>query len=134
LAAPVLFSAFARLKPDLAPQPSPPPETLLIANAQLPQPLRQFRPRGAAFDARAAGPKIIFPPDGAEVTLLPEGLLLRIEGGTAPYAVMVNSAPNMTGLTQPSAVLGSLPLGFVTLSVIDAQGQSARSQVRLHGP
>lgn len=134
LAAPVLFSAFARLKPDLAPQPAAPPETLLIANAQLPQPLRQFRPRGAAFDARAAGPKIIFPPDGAEVTLLPEGLLLRIEGGTAPYAIMANAAPIMAGLTQPSTMLGNLPLGFVTLSVIDAQGQSARAQLRLHGP
>ncbi|MGL6208806.1 MAG: penicillin-binding protein 1C, partial [Paracoccaceae bacterium] len=50
LAAPVLFQAFSRLKPDLAPQPPAPPATLLVSNKQLPQPLQQFRPRNAAFE------------------------------------------------------------------------------------
>lgn len=134
LAAPVLFSAFARLKPALAPQPPAPPETLLVANAQLPAPLRQFRPRDFAFDTAANAPKLIFPPDGAEVELLPQGLMLHIEGGTAPYTVLANDLPLITGLGQGQAMISSLTAGFVTLSVVDAQGQSTRSQLRLHSP
>lgn len=134
LAAPVLFSAFARLKPALDPQPPAPPETLLVANAQLPAPLRQFRPRDFAFDTAADAPKLIFPPDGAEVELLPQGLMLQIEGGTAPYTVLANDMPLITGLGQGQAVINTLTAGFVTLLVVDAQGQSTRAQLRLRSP
>ncbi|MDZ7904921.1 MAG: penicillin-binding protein 1C [Cypionkella sp.] len=131
LAAPVLFSAFARLKPALTPLPPAPPETLLLANGQLPEPLRQFRPRGAAFDAKAGAPKLIFPPDGAEVQLLRAGLLLRIEGGAPPFTILANSAPLRAGLAQNEVLIESLTSGFVTLSVIDAKGASSQSRVRL---
>jgi penicillin-binding protein 1C len=134
LAAPVLFSAFARIKPALAPQPPAPPETLLVAGDQLPEPLRQFRARGAAFDAKLGAPKLIFPPDGAEVELMTSGLLLRIEGGTAPYTILANNAPLRAGLTAPEVVVSSLTAGFVTLSVIDSQGRSTQSHIRLRNP
>ncbi len=134
LAAPVLFAAFARMKPALTPQPPAPPETLLVAGNQLPEPLRVFRPRGAAFDAKLGAPKLVFPPDGAEVELLKSGLLLRIEGGTAPYTIMANNAPLLAGLTQTDVVISTLTAGFVTLSVIDAKGRSARAQIRLRNP
>ena len=129
LAAPVLFQAFGRLKPKLDPQPPAPPATLLVANAQLPLPLQHFRARGAAFVQ--AGPKLSFPPDGAEVDLLPEGLLVRVEGGTAPYTWLANGAPIATGIRDSALMLDHLGAGFVTLSVIDAQGKSARATVRL---
>jgi penicillin-binding protein 1C len=129
LAAPVLFQAFGRLKPKLDPQPAAPPATLLVANAQLPLPLQHFRARGAPFVQ--AGPKLSFPPDGAEVDLLPEGLLVRVEGGTAPYTWLANGAPIATGIRDSALMLDHLGAGFVTLSVIDAQGQSARATVRL---
>lgn len=131
LAAPVLFSAFARLKPALTPQPPAPPETLLLAHGQLPAPLRQFRNRSAAFDAKLDAPKLIFPPDGAEVELLHAGLLLRIEGGTAPYTILANNAPLRAGLAETEVLIESLTSGFVTLSVIDAKGASGQSRVRL---
>ncbi len=134
LAAPVLFSAFARIKPALTPQPPAPPETLLVAGDQLPEPLREFQPRGAAFDAKLGAPKLIFPPDGAEVELMRSGLLLRIEGGTAPYTIMANNAPLRAGLTAPEVMISTLTAGFVTLSVIDAQGRSTQSRVRLRNP
>lgn len=127
IAAPVLFQAFGRL--TLEPQPAAPAATLLVANAQLPRPLQQFRPRGAVFVA--AGPKLSFPPDGAEVDLLPEGLLVRVEGGTAPYTWLANGAPVATGIRDAALMLDHLGAGFVTLSVIDAAGQSARATVRL---
>lgn len=134
LAAPVLFSAFARIKPALAPQPPAPPETMLIAGDQLPEPLREFRARGAAFDAKLGAPKLIFPPDGAEVELMKSGLLLRIEGGAAPYTIMANNTPLRAGLTASEVMISTLTAGFVTLSVIDAQGRSTQSRIRLRNP
>ena len=131
LAAPVLFQAFARLKPDLTPQPPAPPATLLVANAQLPQPLQRFRSRSAAFEAAENAPAVAFPPDGAEVELLPAGLLARVEGGTAPFTWLANGTPVALALRDRAVMLNGLGKGFVTLSVIDATGQSARSTVRL---
>lgn len=131
LAAPVLFRAFGRVAPALAPLPAPPPATLLVSNAQLPQPLQRFRSRAAAFtDANA--PKIAFPPDGAEVELLAQGMKVKVEGGTAPFTWLMDGAPLVTGLTDAEALLPLTARGFVTLSVIDAEGRSARIRLRLH--
>lgn len=130
-AAPVLFQAFARLKPSLDPQPAPPPDALMLANAQLPQPLRHFRSREAAFAPDADAPEVTFPPDGSDVELLPEGLLVRVAGGTAPFTWLANGAPVASGAEDPAVMLPDLGRGFVTLSVIDAEGRSARTRVRL---
>ena len=131
LAAPVLFQAFARISPDLTPQPPAPKATLLVAGAQLPQPLQQFRSRSAAFAAAPDGPSLSFPPDGAEVELLEGALMVRVAGGTAPFTWLADGAPVATGLAERQALLAPLRPGFVTLSVIDAAGRSARVQVRL---
>lgn len=131
LAAPVLFQAFARLKPALDPQPAPPPATLLLSNAQLPQPLQHFRSRSAAFEVAKDAPAVAFPPDGSEVELLPEGLLVRVRGGTAPFTWMADGVPVAVSLGGRETMLPSLGKGFVTLSVIDAAGRSARAKVRL---
>ena len=131
LAAPVLFQAFSRLKPTLAPQPAAPPATLLVSNAQLPQPLQHFRSRSAAFEADKDAPAVAFPPDGSEVELLPEGLLVRVRGGTAPFTWLANGVPVAVSFAGRETILNSLGLGFVTLSVIDAAGRSARTKVRL---
>jgi penicillin-binding protein 1C len=131
MAAPVLFQAFARLKPALTPQPPAPPSTLLVSNTQLPQPLQHFRSRNAAFEPEKDAPAVAFPPDGAEVELLPEGLLVRVRGGKAPFTWLANGVPVAVSLTAPEVMLASLGRGFITLSVIDAEGRSARSQVRL---
>lgn len=131
LAAPVLFQAFARLKPTLTPQPPAPPATLLVSTLDLPQPLRYFRSRSAAFDAPADTPAVAFPPDGAEVELLPDGVLARVSGGTPPFTWLANGAPVVVAERARAVMLGDLGRGFVTLSVIDAEGRSARSQVRL---
>lgn len=131
LAAPVLFQAFSRLKPVLAPQPPPPPETLLVANAQLPRPLQRFRSRQAAFGPAADAPTIAFPPEGAELQPLPQGLLARVEGGTAPYSWLVDGRPVTTGQAAREVLLPLISKGFTTLSVIDSAGRSARRTIRL---
>ena len=131
LAAPVLFQAFARLKRNLAPQPEAPPATLLVSNAELPQPLQKFRNRNAAFQPDKDAPAVAFPPDGAEVEMLPEGLLVRVSGGKAPYTWLANGVPVAISLGSREVMLSSLGRGFLTLSVIDALGRSARTKVRL---
>ena len=131
LAAPVLFQAFARIAPRLTPQPPAPPETLLAANADLPQPLRHFRPRTAAFDAALGSPSFDFPPAGAEVELLNGALLIRLSGGTAPFTLMADGAPLVTGLRARETLLTGLGIGFTRLSVIDAAGRSAQLALRL---
>ena len=131
LAAPVLFQAFNRLKRTLDPQPPPPAATLLVSNAQLPPPLQRFRPRNAVFAAAPDAPAVVFPPDGAEVELLDAGLKVRVSGGTAPFTWMVDGTPVTTGARDREAMLALPGKGFVTLSVIDAAGRSARAQVRV---
>lgn len=132
LAAPVLFEVFGRLKPAYAPLPPPPPATLILPNARLPQPLQHFRPRGAAFaDVAAGDPKVAFPPDGAEVEA-PDGLLMvRVRDGAGPYLWMVNGAPVAVGQTGAETPLRLQGPGFYRLAVIDAQGRSASVSVTL---
>ena len=130
-AAPVLFKAFNRLKPKLDPQPPAPPAALLVSNAQLPQPLQRFRSRTAAFEAAADAPAVAFPRDGAEVELLPSGLMVRVRGGVAPFTWMVDGRPLMIGTRDRESLLELPGAGFVTLSVIDATGKSARARVRV---
>lgn len=130
-AAPVLFQAFNRLKVKLDPQPPAPPATLLVANAQLPQPLQRFRSRTAAFEAEADAPAVAFPPDGAEVELLNASLMVRVRGGTAPFTWMVDGLPLEVATRDRESLLKLQGSGFVTLSVIDAAGRSARSRVRV---
>ena len=100
LAAPVLFQAFARLKPALDPQPPAPASTLLVANADLPQPLQRFRSRSAVFEVAADAPAVAFPPDGAEVELLPAGLKVRVTGGTAPFTWLADGVPVIVRLPE----------------------------------
>lgn len=130
LAAPLLFQAFARVKRKLDSLPLPPPSTLMVANASLPQPLRKFRPRHAAFTA-ADAPKVDFPPDGAEVELMAEGILLRVRGGVGPFTWLADGKPVVVSARGRDQLVKMLGPGFVELSVIDSRGQSAQAKVRL---
>jgi penicillin-binding protein 1C len=131
LAAPVLFQAFARLKPALDPQPPAPPATLLVANAQLPANLQRFRSRAAAFGPAPDAPRLAFPPDGAQVEPLPQGVKVKVDGGAPPFTWMADGVPVLTGQPARDAMLPLAGKGFVTLSVIDAEGRSARSTIRI---
>jgi penicillin-binding protein 1C len=134
LAAPVLAQAFARIGRRLEPLPLPPSTALTLTNAALPQPLQRFRPRGAAFGPDPEAPAVAFPPDGAQVELLPEGVLLRVRGGTGPFTWLADGVPVVVASRARDALVPLAGPGFVTLSVIDAEGRSARSSVRVAAP
>ncbi|MFU1478428.1 penicillin-binding protein 1C [Roseovarius sp. C7] len=131
LAAPLLFEAYQRLDSAPVPLPPPPPETLLLATANLPQPLRRFTGRDAAFAPAPNAPKLIFPPDGARLTLDGAGLPVKLRDGTPPFTLLANGAPVATGLRQHELTVPGLTKGFSELAVIDAKGRAARVSVRL---
>ncbi|AHD02406.1 penicillin-binding protein 1C [Leisingera methylohalidivorans] len=131
LAAPVLFEAFGRLKPVLDPLPPPPPATLIVSSAELPQPLQRFRPRDAAFSAPADAPELIFPPDGARLGLDSGGLTLKLRGGTAPFLVLANGQPVLSGQRQREFSVPSPGPGFSSLVIIDGAGRSDRVDLRI---
>ncbi|MES2540563.1 MAG: penicillin-binding protein 1C, partial [Pseudomonadota bacterium] len=83
------------------------------------------------FAADADAPAVAFPPDGAEVELLASGLKVRVTGGTAPFTWLADGVPVIVGMDGREAMLALPGTGVVTLSVIDAEGRSARSQVQV---
>ncbi len=131
LAAPVLFEAFQRLKPELDPLPPPPPETLIVSTAELPQPLQRFRGRHAVFEPEPDTPKLAFPPNGARLSLDGGGLVLKLRDGVPPFTILANGEPVLTGYHRRQADLGPVGKGFVSLSVIDAKGRSDRVDLQL---
>lgn len=131
LAAPVLFEVFQRLKPLLTPLPPPPPETLLLSTNALPKPLQVFQGRFAAFKEPEDAPKLAFPPDGARLAMLEDGLTVKIRDGALPLTVLANGRPLVTGVHQREITLPFSERGFSVLSVIDAEGRSARAHIRL---
>lgn len=132
LAAPILFDAFARIGPELIPLPPPPPSTLILPNARLPQPLQRFRPRSMPLGTEAGGPEIAFPPDGARVEPAPS-LALKVRGGTPPFTWLANGSPVVLADRDRESALPSPGPGHLRLSVIDARGASATATVTL-GP
>lgn len=130
LAAPVLFEVFGRLKVRPDPLPPPPAAALILPNARLPQPLRAFRRAADPVDAPDA-PEVAFPPDGAIVETGSLGVLAKVRDGTPPFTWLADGAPLATAERGRETALPIRGPGFVTLSVIDAQGRSARVSVTL---
>jgi penicillin-binding protein 1C len=62
---------------------------------------------------------------------LSPGLEVRVAGGTAPFTWMADGVPLVVALPDRETLLTLPGAGFVTLSVIDAQGRSARAKIRV---
>ncbi|WP_238365670.1 penicillin-binding protein 1C [Mesobacterium pallidum] len=131
LAAPVLFDAFQRLTPQRTPLPPPPPETLLLGNAQLPAPLQRFRGRDAVFEAADDAPKLAYPPDGAQVRTDGGALVVKLRDGTPPFTVLADGRPLRTGERRREIALTLPGRGWTQVTVLDATGRSDRVTVEL---
>ena len=131
LAAPVLFEVFSRIKPALTPLPPPPPAALTVSTAELPQPLQRFRGRNALFEKPKDAPTVAFPPDGSEVEADGGFLVVKVRDGVAPFTWLANGKPFAVATYDRQSVLETGGAGFITLSVIDAKGRSARAEIRL---
>ena len=123
VAAPLLFEVFAHLGDAAVPLPPAPPGTLLVGHAELPAPLQFF---GARVHEAADNPELAFPPDGASLLPLPDGILARVERGVAPFSWFANGSPLVLGSFEREARLPLAEAGFVALTVVDAHGRAAR--------
>src|SRR5690606_24218525 len=129
VATPVLFEVFARLGPRPAPLPPAPPGTLVVAsNSELPAPLRQFGARLVEVDD---APQVGLPPAGAALAPMPGGIVARVERGRAPFNWFADGAPVAVGSFERETRLVLDGPGFVTLSVVDAEGRASRVRVEL---
>jgi penicillin-binding protein 1C len=142
VAAPILFELFSAVGPRRTPFSSAPANVIALRkNADLPPPLRFFReqkheaPAGAGQDAPL---RIIFPPANAELELAsiegqPEKLpvVLKAEGGKLPLTWLVDGVPLSSSPHRRDAFLAPPGSGFVQVTVVDADGRSDRTQIRL---
>lgn len=126
LAAPLLFEALGRARTQPTHLPPPPPETLMVSRALLPETLQRFGLRGDTPTL-----KLTFPPEGARLMAQPSGIPVKLRGGTPPFTLLINGAVSATGLRRPEFLAPTPGPGFTTLSVIDALGQSGRVAIEI---
>jgi penicillin-binding protein 1C len=132
-AAPILFKMGDVLGPAMPRNEAPPPPgALLAARNDLPARLQRLDP-GALPRAAAStdGPQIVYPPDGALIEWRGEELPLEAVGGKRPFRWLVDGKPLPS--TPPRQPIYWQPegVGFARLTVIDGEGRSAHSTVRL---
>jgi penicillin-binding protein 1C len=135
-AAPVMLRVFELLPAEPGLGKTPPADALIVANAeQLPPSLQRFSPtRMVAGLARSVPPPVIaFPPDGATVELndADPALILRADGGARPLRWVVDGEPLPAGDAYAQTEWLPREEGFARVTVIDAEGRSATSQIRL---
>jgi len=135
-AAPILFEAFDRLAEKTVPLRDAPPGTIFASNSELPLPLRRFRHPDEQKVKRDAAPQIAYPADGVDVDLgLASGneapLIVKVRNGVPPFTFFANGAPfGRSAFARQNSWRPDGP-GFVTLSVVDAEGRSDSVKVFL---
>lgn len=136
-AAPVLFQVFDQLPVDAAPHPVPAGVMQVTSRAALPASMQRYRAPQLWADARgneaAPPPRIAFPPAGATIDLDDGGveLSLRALGGTPPLRWMVDGEVLPAADVYQPTLWRAEGAGFTEIAVIDAEGRTDRTQVRL---
>src|SRR5262249_5329340 len=119
------------------PLPRPPAGAIVASNAELPMPLRRFRHPNEDVNARDSGPQIAFPGDGVDLDLgLAAGdeapLIVKVRNGRPPFTFFANGAPfGRSAFARQESWHPDGP-GYVTLSVVDAEGRSDAVKVFLN--
>lgn len=127
-AEPLLFEVFARLGGPVALPPPPPNALLVAATSELPEPLQRLGVRPSVADD---APRLVFPPEGAALMPLASGVPARVERGQAPFTWFANGVPVEQQSYEHEVRLPLQGPGFVTLSVVDAEGRASRVSVEL---
>jgi penicillin-binding protein 1C len=104
-----------------------------MSRRDLPPGLRRLdTPTPASNGAADHGaPKILFPPDGAVVSWDGAEVPLEAVGGRGPLRWLVDGRPLAPAMPRRPLYWRPNGPGFAQLTVIDAQGRSARATVRL---
>lgn len=125
-ALPVLFDVFDAIGPAAGRSATPPPEP-----PTAPQALARLQREG-----EGAGPRILFPPDGAEVLVTEfgpdsRGLSLSASGGEGGLSWFAEGSPATIEPTSGRALWRPTGPGFHTVMVIDGAGRSETVRVRI---
>jgi penicillin-binding protein 1C len=132
-AAPILFKIADLLGPAMPRRDMPPPPgALLGAGNALPARLQRLDPGPLQrTDVTTSGPKIVYPPHGALIEWRGEEVPLEAAGGKRPLRWLVDGRP--LPAPEPRRPIYWQPegTGFARLTVIDGDGRSAHSTVRL---
>lgn len=127
VAAPVLFEAFSRLKPQVEPLAPPPASVLTVATQGLPLPLQHFR-NGDPL-ANPNRPEIIFPPDGARVETGGDALVIKFRQGKLPFTVLVDGRPLKVVPWEREVTWQPEGPGYAVITIIDALGAADQTRV-----
>ncbi len=130
-AAPLVFRVFDLLPPDRAPRPAPAQPDHALFHRQPPPALARLNGDSRPSSGTGTEPlRILFPPDGAMVESLEEGVALRAAGGRPPFRWIADNRPLPDGATfwRPD---GS---GFTRLVVVDKDGRRAATSIRVAVP
>jgi len=125
-AAPVLFKIGDLLGPAAAPPSSSPPG--IVSRRDLPRGLRRLSSGPLQI---ASGPKILYPPDGATVAWDGGELPLEAAGGQTPLRWLIDGRPLPAATGRRDLYWQPGGVGFAQLTVIDANGHTARATVRV---
>jgi penicillin-binding protein 1C len=142
VAAPVLFELFGAIGPHRAPFAGAPANVIGVRKTQdLPPPLRAFHEQKRDMTAgpgHEAPLRIAYPPANAEVELAAaEGeaeklpVALKAEGGKLPLTWLADGMPLQSSPYRRDAFLKPTGPGFVQITVVDSEGRSDRTQIRL---
>ena len=128
-AAPLMFKAFDLLPPDRAQRAAPENPSHPLLQGRAPPALARLS-GGDAQQASTPRLRILFPPDGASVESLSEGVALNASGGLAPLRWIANGVPLPENATfwQPEGA------GFAKLVVLDSSGHRAEARIRVLAP
>ncbi len=128
-AAPLMFKAFDLLPPDRAQRAAPETPDHPLLQGRAPPALARMG-GGDAQQASTPRLRILFPPDGASVESLSEGVALHASGGLAPLRWIANGVPLPENATfwQPEGA------GFAQLVVLDSSGHRAEARIRVLAP
>jgi penicillin-binding protein 1C len=132
-AAPVMFKIADLVGSPPWENTGPPPSgALLLGRSDLPPSLRRLDPGPLAQAAAPGGaPKIVYPPDGALIEWRGEEISLEASGGKRPFRWLTDGKPLASEPPRRPVYWQPEGIGFSQITVIDAEGRSARSTVRL---
>ncbi|WP_297586320.1 penicillin-binding protein 1C [Roseibium sp.] len=141
-AVPLLLEVFQKLGPERVPLPEAPASVSALSAAPVPIALQYARVQKRISRRNGADElRITFPPDGAEMDLglLQNGndqapevpLVVKVSGGKQPYSLLINGSPQKTNGFDNQFVWRAETVGFTNVTVLDADGRSARVAVEL---
>lgn len=126
-AAPLLFRIFDLLPADERERRRPDGEHALLRRTP-PRALERLRP--ASVQSSGNPPRIMFPPDGAVIETVAEGVALSAQGGRPPLRWLADGQP----LPEGARFWKPKGAGFSRLVVVDGDGNRASVSIRVVMP